>query len=317
MLVDSIGMGCTLLWCLTYVLIILRARRDRVPAMPFAAMCANVAWEILYSFVFLPPGHWTDSEVWPHVLANLVWLALDVVIVATWLRYASADRPASPAPGWRVPVLALGLASALAVIIGIQRQFGALDGKLPGTTASCLRSLMMSALFVAMALRRNSMSGQSLPIALAKLSGSAMGSVFLYCSGFHSFFWVTLYVLTFLFDSIYTAKLFTLCYAVIPVRPCGEPPPPCPLPVTPDPPRPVPHPPSTIILDLGAASKKRVDQLRAGRGRLMAEVCRALAELRPAGNAASAARAVVVIVEQRRKRRARRPLLDLLPFKLW
>jgi hypothetical protein len=73
------------------------------------------------------------------------------------------------------------------------------------------------------------------------------------------------------------------------------------------------HP--TIILDLGSASKKRVDLLRKGRGKLMAEVDSALDELRSAGTVGETAQPVVVIVKQKVKLRSLKPL-DLLPVKL-
>jgi Family of unknown function (DUF6200) len=76
---------------------------------------------------------------------------------------------------------------------------------------------------------------------------------------------------------------------------------------------PRPHP--TIILDLGRASKKRVDQLRKGRGKLMARVDEALEDLRSAGTVGEAAQPVVLIVKQRSKLRSLKPL-DLLPMKL-
>ncbi|HEV3076879.1 MAG TPA: hypothetical protein VHB47_20830 [Thermoanaerobaculia bacterium] len=71
--------------------------------------------------------------------------------------------------------------------------------------------------------------------------------------------------------------------------------------------------PPTLILDLGAARKKRVAQLRKGRGKLMAEVSSELDDLRRQGKIDSHAQPVVVIVKQKRKRRGP---LDMLPFKL-
>jgi len=77
--------------------------------------------------------------------------------------------------------------------------------------------------------------------------------------------------------------------------------------------RPRSHP--TIILDLGSASKKRVDQLRKGQGKLQARLDDALADLRSAGTVGEAAQPIVVIVKQRSKLRSLKPL-DLLPIKL-
>ena len=311
LIANLLGVGCFLFVCLTYVLVILRARRDKTYGMPFPAMCINITWEFLYTFVYRPPGRWADPDVWLHLLADFIWFALDIGIVITWLQFESADRLPGLSPRWRVPALALATGSAMAVIIGMHEQFKAVETQMPGTTSCSLRCLVMSTLFIAMVLRRNNTSGQSLPIAISKLLASAMGSIYLLLIGFISWFWISLFVLTFLFDSIYLATLFGLLYAVVPRRLWGQATAACPMPL----PAPIPQRHPLVILDLGTASRKRVDLLRAGRGKLMAEVSRALADPRPAGAAGAAVRPVVVIVKQRRKPRVPRPL-DLLPFKL-
>jgi hypothetical protein len=229
------GIGCALLWTLTYVLIILQARKDRNYGMPFAAMCFNIMWEFIYTFVFMPDEPFPSMEFFGPLLMNLAWVALDVFVVITWLQYWHADSPSGLTRKWRGPGLALGLLVAAAVLIGFQRQYGDAGGGHtrfswqvgqfpyqpgmtcpdvvpPGGYASFLQNLLMSALFVAMAMRRNSMSGQSLPIALAKGVGTVGASVFFYSNvpGGNGPYWVTLYVGCFLLDSIYVALLLRL-----------------------------------------------------------------------------------------------------------
>jgi len=212
-----VGIASGLLWSLAYVLIILRARKDKDYGMPFAAMCFNVIWELIYTFVFPAPGE--GFQKWIALLVNFIWFALDVVIVITWLLYWRADSPPGLKPKWHLPSLAVGLVSALAVLLGIQYQFNnpsCVGANVPnGGVSSFLQNLMMSALFIAMALRRNSMSGQSLGIALSKLLGSLLASTYFYFwvlvgPGELTFYWVALFVLIFFYDSIYTVLLLRM-----------------------------------------------------------------------------------------------------------
>ena len=66
-----------------------------------------------------------------------------------------------------------------------------------------------------------------------------------------------------------------------------------------------------VIIDLGSQRRRRVRQLRRGRGKLMEEVNSVLAELRTDGSIAASAQPVVVIVRQRR--RSRSVLWPLVP----
>lgn len=61
-------------WTTAYVLIIRRARLDRVPAMPFPATCMNTSWEAMMLF-----EHEFGGLGW---ITVFVWFALDLVILA-------------------------------------------------------------------------------------------------------------------------------------------------------------------------------------------------------------------------------------------
>jgi hypothetical protein len=209
-----VGTASGLFWSLAYVLIVLRAKKDKDYGMPFAAMCFNLIWEFIYTFVFPPQGQ--GIQFWIPLLINFLWFALDVVIVITWLLYWRASSPPGLSPKWHLPALALGLVSATAVLFGIQYQFNdppCVPSTVPaGGVSSFLQNLMMSALFIGMALRRNSLSGQSVPIALSKLLGTALASVYFYffIPGATTFYWIVLFVLIFVYDSIYTVLLLRI-----------------------------------------------------------------------------------------------------------
>jgi Family of unknown function (DUF6200) len=61
---------------------------------------------------------------------------------------------------------------------------------------------------------------------------------------------------------------------------------------------------SPIVVDLGKHGRKRVKQLREGRGKLMAEIAQAVEELQAAGTVAPGSTPVVVIVRQKPRKTA-------------
>jgi hypothetical protein len=61
-----------LFWSLTYLLIIRRGFQDRTYGMPMAALCFNLSWEFIFSFVYPHEG--------VQRFINIVWFGLDVII---------------------------------------------------------------------------------------------------------------------------------------------------------------------------------------------------------------------------------------------
>jgi hypothetical protein len=49
---DILLVGSGVLWTITYLLIIRRGVLDRTYGMPLVALCANLSWEFIFSFVF-------------------------------------------------------------------------------------------------------------------------------------------------------------------------------------------------------------------------------------------------------------------------
>lgn len=63
-----------------------------------------------------------------------------------------------------------------------------------------------------------------------------------------------------------------------------------------------------VVVDFGKHGRKRVKQLRDGRGPLMAEVSRCVEELQTAGTLATTGQPVVLIVRQKPRKRLGWPL---------
>ena len=59
--------------------------------------------------------------------------------------------------------------------------------------------------------------------------------------------------------------------------------------------------PEPVIIELGARSKRQIERLRQGRGRIMRDIEDTLGRLRGSGNVRQDAQVVVVVVKQRRE----------------
>lgn len=157
---------CAFFWISTYLLVIRRGNKDRLPAMPLAAMSLNVCWEGIFAFLYMPDD--------PRVL--VAWgscFVLDLFILVQVYRYGSRDFPQPWVQrNWK-PILGLALVTAFVSLMGFTAQFQDRLGWFTGF----LQNLIMSILFVAMIIRRDSVEGQSLPIAIGKFLGTLVAFV--------------------------------------------------------------------------------------------------------------------------------------------
>src|SRR5215211_3124750 len=80
---DAILVGSGVLWTLAYLLIIRQGFLDRTYGMPAAALCANLSWEFLFSFVY--------PHDLPQRAVNVVWFSFDLVILFQLLLYGSRE----------------------------------------------------------------------------------------------------------------------------------------------------------------------------------------------------------------------------------
>lgn len=154
-----------LCWTATYVLIIWRGFADRTYGMPIVALAANLSWEFIFSVLRPPP---VESQ---HVV-NIVWLAFDLVLVYTVLRYGPREFPHLPKPVFYAGLLGTLVIAFLAVDL-VSREF---DNGL-SIYAAFFQNLLMSGLFLSMLSARRGLAGQSAWIAGLKLVGTACAFV--------------------------------------------------------------------------------------------------------------------------------------------
>jgi len=183
-------------WSLAYLLIIRRGFKDRTFGMPLVAACANISWELIFSFI--------HPHNPPQLYIDITWFMLDLLIVYQVLRYGPRSFDDLLPKGSFYAAFAVTLALSFAITLGITIEFKDWIG---GYSAFGM-NLIMSILFVVMLRRRNDLGGQSLYIALAKWTGTLLVSVYFYVQVSSSFLMVTLYVAIFFFDALYTVLLY-------------------------------------------------------------------------------------------------------------
>ena len=197
---DAIMVGSGVLWTIAYLLIIRRGFLDRTYGMPLVALCANLSWEFIFSFV-----HPHDL---PQRAVNVVWFSFDLVILLQLLLYGPREFADLPRRAFYA-VLALALAASFGVVLAVTYEFDDFDG----VYSAFGQNLMMSVLFIAMLRSRGSLRGQSVGIALSKMGGTALAAFAFY---FHnpdyagSVLLPLLYVTTLVFDGIYAGAVIVL-----------------------------------------------------------------------------------------------------------
>lgn len=147
-------------WFIAYVLIIYRGFKDKSFGMPVTALCANVVWEALGLFV-LP----VSAAV---KVAQLFSLVPDLLILYTCLKYGPADFSHPLIKKWFYAWVGLGMVMAASLEMAF---IVAYEDRMGGTTGY-FTNVLLSALFIAMILRRRSVRGQSFYIALCILVGN-------------------------------------------------------------------------------------------------------------------------------------------------
>lgn len=157
------GALSSLFWTIAYALILRKGARDHLHGMPLVALGANLSWEIIFLTVTLAHG---VRDV--RLAMLLPWTLLDLAIVAQCFRYGRSD--------FRHPLVVrhfgLVLGAILLFSMAVLLAFVTELRDAIGWYAAFGQNLMMSALFVAMILRRDSARGQSVGIAVSKGLGT-------------------------------------------------------------------------------------------------------------------------------------------------
>lgn len=189
-------------WTLVYLFIIKRGFQDKALGMPLVALCANISWEFIFSFIY-------PHDV-PQYYVNIVWFLFDVIILLQALKFGRFDFNRNLPARLFYPVFALTLSMSFCAVLFVSREFKDTE---QGKYAAFGQNLMMSVMFVSMLLRRNSVRGQSIYIALFKMLGTLLPSILFFLYFPASSLLDFLYVAIFIFDLIYFVMLYQKCLA--------------------------------------------------------------------------------------------------------
>jgi len=193
----GLQIGCGVFWTLAYILIIKRGFQDNTFGMPIVALCANISWEFIFSFV--------HPHSIPQVYINVIWFLFDVVILYQVVRFGRAAVNELFPERYFYPAFILSLFSSFGMILSITHEFNDWHGRYTAFG----QNFMLSVLFVLMLLRRNDVSGQSVYIAVFKMLGTVLSSILFYLLYPSSFLLNFFYIAIFVFDWLYLILLYT------------------------------------------------------------------------------------------------------------
>ncbi|MEL7564270.1 MAG: hypothetical protein AAGU27_05240 [Dehalobacterium sp.] len=189
--------GTGFFWILTYLLIIKRGFQDKTYGMPMAAICANISWEFIFSFLY------RFNEL--QVMINMTWFFLDVVILIQYLLFGGKGFKKYLSVKYFLPNFMLTLGLSFLIILAATHEFNDFEGKY----AAFSQNLMMSVLFVSLLIRRGNLSGQSIYIGVFKMIGSVLPAI-AFILYFPSLLIIMLAIATFIFDLIYVTLLYRM-----------------------------------------------------------------------------------------------------------
>lgn len=178
--------GISLFWTIAYVLIIYKGFKNQTYGVPFAAICLNISWEFLLTFIL--PFHPLQQII------TLVWFLLDCIILLQYLYYSTKI----------LLKRTLYLSVFSLIIIAFLVQYGmAIEFHDTMSLYSAFGiNLVMSIFFVKMLLTKE-LQGQSISIAFFKMIGTLCASILSYSFYPQSVLLTILYILIFIVDAVY------------------------------------------------------------------------------------------------------------------
>jgi hypothetical protein len=192
-------LGGFLLWGIGYVLVIRRILKSRFVEVPVFAVCGNITWEFLWGFYF-------ESDmglllVWFYRLGAL----LDVGILVSVFLYGRKQLISEAVKEHYVPMVVGALAMWTALYLGFQRQ----GYDLPlGSNSAYLVNLVMSILYIMLALNLKDPHLLSIPIGWLKGLGTGMVTVFVFLAYPENIFVQVISVIVGILDIIYMVLLY-------------------------------------------------------------------------------------------------------------
>lgn len=186
-------------WSIVYIELIRNGFKDKTYGMPLFALGLNFAWEFIYAADELMLGA-ASVQGW----VNLVWAALDAVIVYTYFKYGREYFP-EKGKKYFVPFSILAFVSCFVMQLAFFFHFG--GGELAGQYSAFAQNAAMSVLFLTMLFSRGNTRGQTVLMAVAKWIGTLAPTILMgVLQGFNIYI-VLMGVVCSVFDIIYIVVL--------------------------------------------------------------------------------------------------------------
>lgn len=152
-------------WTLVYALMVKRGIQDKTFGMPIIALAIDLSWEFYNTFLVGIPI--------PQRIPAASWFALNLGVLYTCYRYGRNDFDWPLLKRWFRTLLSVTLVVAFFLVYNFIEAFGDHYGALSASFAM----IVYSTLLPVMLMRRNSLAGQSLYIALLILIGDITGFI--------------------------------------------------------------------------------------------------------------------------------------------
>lgn len=150
-------------WTAVYALMVKRGVQDKTFAMPLTALSIDLGWEFYFSFL--------AEASYRQWIPAMPWLAINLGVFYTAYRYGREDFDWPILRRWFRPILVAMVLVASFLVWSFVEAFGDHYGAL----AASFAMLVYSTLLPVMLIRRNSLAGQSIYIALLILIGDIGG----------------------------------------------------------------------------------------------------------------------------------------------
>lgn len=196
-LILQVGTG--FFWTITYILIIRCGFKDKTYGMPVVALCANISWEFIFSFIYPHEGL--------QLIINILWFFLDTIIMLQYLLFGWKSFKKYISAKYFYPIFLIVLVLSFFIIITISIEFNDFQGKY----SAFAQNFMMSILFVVLLFARGNTLGQSIYIGIFKMFGSLLAAIGFYLY-FESYLINLFSIGTLFFDLLYIVLLHNMIY---------------------------------------------------------------------------------------------------------
>lgn len=182
-----------LFWIINYIFIIRSIIKNKFVEMPAGVLCANFAWEVLWSWVFVINMGLAIR------LGYIAWFFLDVFIVWGFYKYGYKQVSASPVPYYKL-LFTFGIIAWTVILFFFIRQ--GIDNPI-GANSAYVINILISLLYILMFLRLEDKSVLSFTTAWTKWIGTGLISLMCIIRWPENHWMISMCVACFLLDMFY------------------------------------------------------------------------------------------------------------------